>query len=129
MKIERILLVALLCLVFGTEANALKLVWDAPEIGEPTGGEPTGYVVYSRLSGTVATPFSEAVMANQTEYPLEPSKFEPGKTYDFWVTAFNDAGESQPSNTVDHTFDKFVPPDNPMPVVITIPKEVTIRFE
>jgi hypothetical protein len=103
-------------------AFALRLVWDPP-----AQGVPTGYVVYSRLLGDSSEPFSESVDAPTCEYPLERTRFLPGQEYEFWVTAYNDAGESPPSNTVTNLFDPFSPPLNPPPVVILIPSKVMIQ--
>jgi len=52
-----------------------------------------------------------------------------GKTYSFYVTAFNDFGESDPSNTVGSTIPGFIPTENPKgEVVIIIPGPVTIQI-
>ena len=52
----------------------------------------------------------------------------PGLEYTFTVTAYNDADESGPSNSVTWTRPMFAPSDNPAPVTLTIPGPVTITI-
>ena len=116
-------LAILMSVILSMPANAVKLVWDPPNEGVPA-----GYVVYSKEAGSTDEAYSEPVGAETFEYPLPTTKFLPGKTYEFWVTAFNDAGESDPAGPVNHTFEGFAPPNNPPPIVIQIPSKVIFEI-
>jgi len=55
--------------------------------------------------------------------------YEPGKTYTFWMTAFNSAGESANSNTAEYTREAYVPTENPPPAIyITIPPSAPVSI-
>lgn len=54
----------------------------------------------------------------------------PGKIYTATVKAYNAKGESDPSNSVEYTSPKYIPPDDVLPpVIIVLPESITIRFE
>jgi hypothetical protein len=110
--------------VMTIHGTAATLMWDPPDEGVPT-----GYVVYSREAGSTVAPYSVPLPVEVEEYPITADKYEPGKTYEFWVTAFNAAGESDPAGPLSHALDAFTPPTNPPPIVIVIPSTVTIRIE
>lgn len=85
-------------------------------------GSIKGFIVYTQAIGsddvrdiTISDPAA-------TSYALNPTNFEPGKTYRIWITAFNDRGESDPAYA-DRNWQvaAFAPPDRPPDIFVTIP--------
>lgn len=111
------LAVLLMCFVPVADA-APRLVWDAST------GQVDGYKVYY-TDGT--NQYQKIV--TMPECPLADLNLEPGKSYTFWVTAYNTAGESGSSNTVAYDVAEYTPgPDVLPPVTIIIPGPVTITI-
>ncbi len=115
MKYFKTGLLALFIILFTViPAFAASLVWDAS-----TGAD--GYIVYYSDG---SNNWSKNV-ENVTTYDLAPLNMIPGTTYTIYVTAYNVAGESAPSNSVTYTPAAFIPSDNPAPVIINIPPTVS----
>jgi len=113
-----------------TFANAVDLAWDAN-----SETDLVGYLVYSVEKDSAEEPYIDGpvgVSENPT-FILNPLCYEPGKTYEHWVTAINATQESGASNVVEYTWPAANPADkvNPRPVIINIPAEagpVTINI-
>ncbi len=83
----------------------------------------TGYIVYYH-DGT--DQWSKNI-GNTTSMDISELGLTPGD-YVFCVTAYNTFGESTKSNTAEYTVEGYVPVDNPKPVIINIPGQVTINI-
>jgi len=80
-----------------------------------------GFVLYSQEKGTED---KRSIVLNDPAletYVLDPTRYVPGKTYEMWLTAYNDAGESEKSNVVEWTPPVFRPVENPPDIVIHLP--------
>jgi fibronectin type 3 domain-containing protein len=96
------------CIQF--QSLALTLTWRAPE----SGPEVAGYYVYMRES--TSQTFAKVDVANATT--LRVPNLIQGKTYTFYVTAFNSHGlESDPSNTFTYTVPSAPVPTGPQMTV------------
>ena len=114
---KKLIIIAILIISFGftTGASAVSLGWSANT------DSATGYILYYQQAGATDI-YSEAIQGRETvTYTVDNSKFQPGEDYSFWLTAYNTAAESGPSNVVPWTAPMFVPSDNPAPVIIQIP--------
>lgn len=121
-------LCAALCLSLASASQAARLVWTAST------GAVQGYTVYYHDTGVPVTPETEYhrnLPSTPTEYDLAGLNLQHGKTYQFCLTAYNSAGESGRSNTVDYTVPAYAPPADLLPpVVIVIPgASVSIRVD
>lgn len=109
----------LLLFAIGSAAGAhrawgVTLAWDANT------DNATGYIVYYQHADDPI--YSEVVQGREnTTLAISNGKFQPGLEYSFWVTAYNSAGESEPSNTVTWTAPEYIPENNPAPIIINIP--------
>ena len=131
---KNLFIIAIMIMVFGfgVVANAadVKLAWDAN-----SETDLVGYLVYSVEKDSAEEPYIDGpvgVSENPT-FILNPLCYEPGKTYEHWVTAINATQESGASNVVEYTWPAANPADkvNPRPVIINIPAEagpVTINI-
>ena len=116
------LILATISLVRITNLTAATLVWNSPTCTAAAGNCPTGYNVYWKDLAVPATEYHADYAAATTSANVNEFRLQPGKTYQFTVTAFNGAGESGRSNTVDYLAPIYVPPaDFLPPVVIVIP--------
>ena len=121
-------LMALICVlmvaapVIAEDLITNKLAWD------PAQGA-TGYIIYGLNAETGLTqqnPMIQQDVGNVTVYPLAPLNSPPGVTFNFAVSAYNQAGESGLSNIVSWTRPAFTPPQNITLPPIQGPATVTI---
>jgi len=93
------------------------LVWEFTQ----TENLATGFKVYSQGT-TAGSPVHSYIVSNinARSFPIDETRYEPGKTYNFWLTAFNSAGEGPASNTAPYTREAFVPTENPPPAIYNI---------
>jgi len=118
-------------MAMAVNAGAVDLSWDAN-----SETDLTGYLVYSVEKDSAEEPYIDgpvAVSENPT-FTLNELCYEPGKTYEYWVTAFNATQESGASNIVEYAWPAANPADkvNPRPIIINIPSEagpVTINVQ
>ena len=121
-------------LLLSWEAWASDLQWDQTDIAVVD-----GYVVYFNETGQTDAPYNKTVLKaalnvarTVVTYPNfePPLKLQIGQNYDIWIVAYNAAGVSGPSNTIQHLIPAYTPPADSLPsgTVITIPNAaVTIR--
>jgi hypothetical protein len=98
-----------------------KLTWDAPE-----SGFVTGYTIYGEVDGVVE--ICKTVPADITIVPIADLNLIPGVCYYFYVTAYNNWGESDQSNRVDHTLIPHTQPNDIIPIKIDRPGSLTIKL-
>lgn len=113
---KKLILITISLLIWAGIAQAKSLSWQPPDTGTSD-----GYIVYY----TDGTDERSNDVGDVLSVDLNIFNLTPG-TYEFYVTAYNVMGESDPSNTVDYLFESFVPNDNPKPVTIIIPGPITI---
>ena len=77
-------------------AESKTFAWDAP--ANAVEAQVQGYTMYI-AEGT--NYYNKTVMGNVLEMTID--NLAPGKTYQFGVRAFNEIGESEPSNIVTYT--------------------------
>ena len=114
-------LFVMLSLVFVFTVQAASMVWDDPGLEE--WGIIDGYVVYFTCCDGTETynkmlSKAELVRAdNKVTYSnIEDNlNLHHSIVYSFYIKAYNDSGESGPSNTVTYTREGFVPPTNRLP--------------
>jgi len=106
--------IVLALLLISTAAWTDTLKWNASPTAD---GYKVYYNEYSKIVGDV------------TECVLEEIGTVPGTEYTIHTTAYNSAGESEPSNSVTWTRPVYTPTDNPAPTVIIIPGPVTINVQ
>jgi len=111
-------LVALAILLFAVPALAdPTLVWEFTQ----TENLATGFKVYSQEDVAGATVYSQIISdVSSRSFPIDETRYRPGGTYNFWLTAFNSAGEGPASNTAPYTREAFVPTENPPPTIYNI---------
>ena len=104
-------------LVIGFMANiacADTLTWDASD-------NANGYIVYY----TDGTNNYNKNVGNVTECDTHSDlQMIPGTEYTIHVTAYNDYGESGPSNSIVYTEDIFILPADNLPVADSVPDAV-----
>ena len=106
------LLTILVIILMAISVNAASLKWDAS-----TGAD--GYKVYYN---------SNSKLVSETQIDITELNLIPGIEYTMSVTAWNQMGESAPSNSVLYMLPSFTPGENPS-AVIHIPGPVTIIVE
>ncbi|MBU0995903.1 MAG: fibronectin type III domain-containing protein [Proteobacteria bacterium] len=113
--------ICLLLFVSGVNATEYKLNWDDVENGD-------GYIVYYK--DEAGNEFNRAV--TESEIPLSQLNIHPGVKYVFAVTAYAaECGESERSDSVEHTIPLFTPPADQLPektVVVSVPAGVNVIF-
>ena len=117
------LLISILVLL-SSIASAADLRWDASD-------RATGYNVYFNDDGSETYPYNHNVVGATEVLDIENTlNLQPGQTYHFVVTAYNDAGESDFSNTAswDVPSGHTNPSDN-LPITITAPATITITIQ
>ncbi len=106
-KFEKAIMIGISIFLFAafpyySHAAGVTLAWDAPS----GGGAVTGYNLYY---GTSSGSYPNKVGAiNSTQYVV--SGLDEDKVYYFIVKAYNDAGESGPSNMVAWRYRDTTPP-------------------
>lgn len=111
-KYERELLAVLAIVLMASVVSAADLKWDAS-----TGAD--GYKIYYN---------SNSKLVSETQIDITELNLIPGIEYTMSVTAWNQMGESAPSNSVLYMLPSFTPGENPS-AVIHIPGPVTIIVE
>jgi len=93
------------------------LVWEFTQ----TENLATGFKVYSQEDVAGATVYSQIISdVSARSFAIDETRYRPGGTYNFWLTAFNSAGEGPASNTAPYTREAFVPTENPPPPIYNI---------
>jgi len=116
-----IIIAMLLTLFLASTAKAAALAWDEYD----NQAAITGFVIYSQEVGTDDLRSIKLDDPAATSYPLNPLNYQPGRTYRFWISAYNDAQESERTQAEnDWTVPVFSPLENPPDIVITIPGPV-----
>ena len=117
---KKLLLIWLLLFAIGSAVGAYR-TWGITLAWDPNTDSAIGYIVYYQQTGNDTT-YSEVVQGREsTTITIDSCKFQPGSEYSFWATAYNNGGESGPSNTVTWTAPEFIPESNPAPVIINVP--------
>lgn len=115
MKKFCLLIVVWVCMSIGSvNVSADTLKWDAPT------GTVVGYNIYWSVVDSGVVPWVKSTP--NVQYDLGLLKLPPA-TYTFFVTAYNDNGESEHSDSVEYVVDKYVPIENPMPDTGDIPEK------
>jgi len=106
---KKLLIIFVLTLLISTGAFAADLRWDA------SAGEVKGYTVY--WTDSTGEPFNKTVSSTTLAILDIDNALElaPKETYNFIVKAYNDSGESGPSNSVDFTANHYSPPTDKTP--------------
>jgi len=95
-------------------AKALTLAWD--DTNAP--GVASGFNVYFYQTDVPATMWNAGIHDGAvTQLTINDDNFEPGKSYTFYVTAYNGRGESVPSETLEYTVPMYTPPVDSLPVI------------
>ena len=115
---KKILFMILVIMMFAGSAWAgeVTLAWDAPTI-DADHGAPLGYIVYFGQETDKAA-YNVRVDASFTQVTI--TNLAAGLTFYFVVTAYNDDGESGPSNEVSKTIPAFDPPDDVLPTGVNV---------
>ena len=128
---KKLLAVLAFTLLFAAPAFAVPtLVWEFTQ----TANLATGFKVYSQENVAGATVYSQ-IIPNVTarSFVIDETRYRPGGTYNFWLRAFNSAGEGPASNTAAYTREAYVPTENPPPQQYNInipegsPVQITIE--
>ena len=123
-KIDMKTLLISIMILLASIASAADLRWNAAD-------GATGYNVYFNSDGTETYPYN--YNAGNTTEVLDIQNtlnLQPGTTYTFVVTAYNDVGESDFSNSAAwDTPSSYVNPDNNLPITLTRPATITITIE
>jgi hypothetical protein len=90
----------------GNPCFAATLKWDPP-----SEGTVAGYRVKYGTSST--TPSTNVNVGNTNQYYLDSAPLAENRTYYFWVTAYNAAGESPPAGPVSYNTSDSTPPTPP----------------
>jgi hypothetical protein len=116
------LFLALLCWAGVAKAIPLELEWDVvtTTVGGAPLSSPIKYRLYRKTSLENFKPIAET--ANHRWTWLVPSL---GK-YSFYVTAFNEQGESAPSNTVHVYTERWPHEDETIPTPTPAPEQATL---
>lgn len=133
---KKLILIALaIALLIAAPAMAADLQWDYPA----DWASIDGYILYFNESGQTDAPYIKTVLKSgltQAGATVTWTGFEIAahlaytQQYDLWLTVYNSAGESEPSNIISYTRPAFAPPADSLPsgTVIEIPNAaVTIR--
>lgn len=131
MKKQLLAALAIIVLFAGTAFAAPVLVWEF----EQTANIATGFKVYSQENVAGATVYSQIVPGGVEvrSFAIDETRYRPGGTYNFWLTAFNSAGEGPASNTAEYIREAYVPTENPPPAIYNInipsgaPVQITIE--
>ena len=116
MKFFKTIIAVWLLIFFCHAAYGATLRWDAS-----TGAD--GYTLY--FNGFTYNATETEVVDIDTTLNLHPAT-----TYTFTVTAYNQMGESDHSNSIQYTTaDGYTPPDNQLPITVTRPTTITITIE
>lgn len=88
-------------LLFVGMAEAVGLQWGH---GDPEGDAVTGYNIYYQPADQSAGPFKHKVSGGNTfTTSISNDNFKPGVVNDFWATAVNPVGESDPTAKIQWT--------------------------
>ena len=121
---KRIILLTMICLLMPVMARAADLQWDDP------GTEwdiITGYTVYFTDGTEQYNKTVDKAALVRADGVVTYSDVDgtlglmPGVEYTFILTAWNDAGESDPSNSVAYTREPYSPPVDRLPVGVSSP--------
>ena len=117
----RQLICVIFCLAIASSVNAVTLNWDSYS------GNADGFVVYYKAKNTTTVPYSEVINdITLTQYTIDNTKFEANTLYEFWLTAYKENLESEPSNVVEWSRDPNPSPEsNPGPIMLIVPNPVT----
>jgi hypothetical protein len=97
--------VAFLSIFMAGSAVAATISW------APSTGETSGYYLHYGTSAYSA--IKKINVGNKTQYNLDAIPLTSGKKYYFWVTAYNAAGESKPTQAIPYTRGDTTPPSPP----------------
>ena len=125
------LLIGIIVLLMAGVANAADLQWDYPA----DWNDLTGYVVYFNEVGDTDTPWSKTLGKNDitqdgtsvTYADIDDKlNLQFNQPYNFYITAYNDSGESGPSNSISYERSGYSPPaDSLPPPVVSLPSSGT----
>lgn len=102
-------------------ANAAELKWDPYE----NQADINGFVIYSQEVGTDDMRSVRLDDPAATNFPLNPLFYAPGKTYRFYISAYNGIRESDRTQADrDWTPPVYEPIEKPPDIVIAIPGPV-----
>lgn len=94
---KRVLIALIMVLMVPALAISAKLTWDHD------GANTEGYRLYYGFAAD-GYPYSKDLgKPTGNEYPMEQLNLNPGQTYYMTLTAYNEAGESDQSNSVTWT--------------------------
>ena len=107
--------------MIAVSANAVPLGWDSYT------GDADGFIVYYRIKNSTEQPYSEVINdITRTHYTIDDNKFKANVLYEFWITAYKENLESEPSNIVEWSRAPYPTPEsNPGPVMLIVPNPVT----
>jgi hypothetical protein len=111
---KKILITILISLFLASAAWAIQFTWDALV-------SATGYIVYYN-DGT--NNYNKNVGAEFICDSQDDLQMVPGTNYTVHVTAYNDYGESGPSNSIQYTENAYIPPEDVLPTAGSVPNAV-----
>jgi len=93
-------------------ASALTVAFDHD-------GGANGYTMYWKKTDGTGETYNKTVEDGAIkQVVLDDGYFEPGATYTFYATAYNDRGESVNSEELVHMIPTYTPPVNHLPAVL-----------
>jgi len=115
------LIYILVCLLLAVPASAVTLGWNSYT------DDADGFVIYYKAKGETIDPYSEVINDKTvTQYTIDDNKFVANTLYEFWMTAYKENLESEPSNIVEWSrLPNQAPESNPGPVMLIVPNPVT----
>lgn len=117
------LLIGIIVLLMGVAtANAADLQWDFPT----DWNDLTGYIVYFNEIGETDTPWTKTVLKDDPAISQDGASvtysdvddklnLQFNQPYNLYITAYNNSGESGPSNIVSYTRTGYSPPADSLP--------------
>lgn len=118
-------LTVLIVLLWVSIAGAADLQWDYPSDWT----DIIGYTVYFNEVGQTDTPHNKTVLTTDPELIEDGTavtyldiddklNLQFDQPYNFYITAYNDGGESGPSNIISYTRSAYNPPVDSLPAPV-----------
>ena len=125
---KKIIFSILAILLFCVNVNAATLVWTPGPSGVTN--EAVGFTLYFGAEDN-KTEYNVTVPVDVTSVDIDVLGLAHGIEYFFVVRAYNDVGESGPSNEVSYTLPAYAPPEDNLPfgASLDIPETAVVVIE